>query len=205
MRRVAAGCCLAFLLAGCGSPPPAPADHFYRLVLPEQVQYHGVPGAEVITVGAFLAEGLYNERALLSSIDNPSRELEQSYYHFWITSPPGLLRDYLVRLLRQAGVSPLVLTGAGPGRGLRIAGRVLAFERQAAGDQASAHVALELRVDGPGDDLPLLLREYHASRPVLGPAMTDVVAAFNAAVDGIYGDFLRDLGELLRQTAEREG
>jgi ABC-type uncharacterized transport system auxiliary subunit len=205
MMRVITSICLVILLAGCGAPPPVPTDHFYRLVIPEGENYSasGLTG-EVITVGAFLAEGLYNERALLYSRDNPSRELEQFHYHFWITSPPSLLRDYLVRLLRQAEISPMVITGVGPGKGLQITGRLIAFERQGSGDQPSANVILELRVDRQGDELPLLLREYSARSPIEGPAMTDVIMGFNAAADEIYSDFFVDLGKLLQNLEGQE-
>jgi len=185
---------LFIILTGCGSAPPVPTDHFYRFKTPTQNDIGKQRLTDqVIYINSFLAEGLYNERALLYTNDNLSQELQQYHYHFWITSPPDLLRDYLVSFLRAADTSPVIITGAGITDGLQITGRVTEFEKLDSGDQSSVNVALELRLDKQGNELPLLLKEYRANEQVQGKSLTDVITSFNTAVLRIYSDFVSDM------------
>ncbi|MBI4006423.1 MAG: membrane integrity-associated transporter subunit PqiC [Gammaproteobacteria bacterium] len=189
---------LFIILTGCSSAPPVPTDHFYRFKTPTQ----GDIGKQrltdqVIYINSFLAEGLYNERALLYTNDNLSQELQQYHYHFWITSPPDLLRDYLVSFLRAADTSPVIITGAGVTDGLQITGRVTEFEKLDSGNQSYVNVALELRLDKQGNELPLLLKEYRANEQVQGKSLTDVITSFNTAVLRIYSDFVTDMESAL--------
>ncbi len=185
---------LLVILTGCGSAPPVPTDHYYRFKTPSQddIQKQRLTD-QVIYINSFLAEGLYNERALLYTNDNLARELKQYHYHFWITSPPDLLRDYLVSFLRTADTSPVIISGRSVSEGLQITGRLNEFEKLVSGDQSSVKVALELRLDKYGNELPLLLKEYRVIEEVQGKSLTDVITSFNAAVFRIYSDFLTDV------------
>ena len=187
---------LAMFLAACGRAPQVPTDHYYRLTpLAESTGKQRLT-EEPISVEDFLAEGLYNDRAMLYSSDENASELQQHHYYFWYTSPPHMLRDYLLQMLRDADVSPMIMdlrTGENPS----ISGKVLEFERRNTRGGATVNVALELRVDNPGSELPLLLRQYRASENVNDKEMTAVVSGFNIAVDRIYREFFEDLATAL--------
>ncbi|MBM2829784.1 MAG: ABC-type transport system auxiliary component-like [Gammaproteobacteria bacterium] len=184
---------LLMVLAGCGGAPPVPTDYFYRLTLPAEGIAKTRITEQVIHVGVFFAEGLYNERALLYASDPQGRELQQHHYHFWITSPPHLLHDYLVDFMRAADSSPMIIADDSMDQGFKISGKVIGFEKLDNNDQSSVNIALELRLDKQGNKLPLLLKEYRVTEEVHGESLTDVVASFNAAVLRIYSEFLTDM------------
>lgn len=179
------------LLAACGSAPPVPTDSFYRLTLPQEIGKQHITGG-VIHVGHFIGEGLYNERAVLYTEDEHGRKIIQYHYHFWLTAPPRMLREFMVDFLRAADSAPMVITDSSRGDGLRISGRILDFEKQTAGDVVTANVGLELRVDAGGEDLPRFIKQYRVKEPVTGTSMTEVIAGFNTAVFKIYSEFAAD-------------
>jgi len=187
---------LALSLAACGRAPQVPTDHYYRLTpLAESAGKQRLT-EEPISVEVFLAEGLYNDRAVLYSSDEYASELQQHHYYFWYTSPPHMLRDYLLQMLRDADVSPMIMD-VGAGGHPRISGKLMEFERRNSRGGSTVNVALELRVDNPGTELPLLLRQYRASENINDKDMTAVVSGFNIAVDRIYREFLEDLATTL--------
>jgi len=191
---------LSLLLASlwsCGQAPPVPVDHFYRLTPSSASVEKRRLTEEPVYVAVLFAEGLYNDRALLFSSDAQGSELRQHHYYFWYTSPPRLLRDYLVQFMRDADVSPLIMEDTGMSASLRVSGKVIEFERRQTSSGSTAGVTLELRVDKPDHDLPILLRQYRASVDIQGQEMPDVISAFNTAVDRICGEFLGDLGTAL--------
>lgn len=181
------------IVTACGSTPPVPTDSFYRLTLPSQ----GVEKQRItdrpIHVGNFSGDGLYNERALLYIDDREGRKIVQHHYHYWITSPPRLLREHMVAFLRESDSAPMVITDSSRGDGLRITGKVLDFEKQSAVDVTTANVSIELRVDVAGEDLPRFIKEYRLKEPVSGTTMNDTVASFNTAVYKIYSEFVADI------------
>lgn len=185
--------CVLFAVTACGSVPPVPTDHFYRLTLPAQGINSRHVTSDVIHIGNFNAQGLYNERALLYTTDPGGRELQQHRYHFWVTSPPHLLRDYLVEFLRAADSAPVVVAGFSRDKGPRISGRILEFEYRTAKGTRTVNLGLELRVDRRGEDVPVIIREYRWQEPVAGNAMDDIVAAFNRALTTLYNEFLQDI------------
>jgi ABC-type uncharacterized transport system auxiliary subunit len=188
---------LAVSLVSCGRVPQVPTDHYYRLTpRPETVDRMRLTEVPVV-VEAFLAEGLYNDRAVLYSSDEHASELQQHHYYFWYTSPPRMLRDYLIQVLRNADVAPVILD-TGAEEYPRISGKLLEFERRQSPAGSTAEVALELRVDGPGSPLPLLLRQYRSSETINDKDMTSVVSGFNSAVDRIYREFIGDLATALK-------
>ena len=189
---------LLVMLTACGSTPPVPTDSFYRLTLPSQgIEKQRITNGS-IHVGNFIGDGLYNERALLYTEDREGRKIVQHYYHFWITSPPRLLREHMVGFLRESDSAPLVITDSSRGDGLRISGKVLDFEKQIAGDVTTANVGIELRVDVAGEDLPRFIKQYRLKEPVSGIAVVDTVESINSAVNKIYSEFTADIRAAVR-------
>ena len=183
-----------FWVTACGDVPPVPTDHFYRLTMPQGMEKQQIPDG-VIYVGDFNAEGLYNERPLLYINDQEGRELRQHHYHFWVTSPAHLLHDYLIDYLRSASTASVVMSGPSAEGGMKISGKVLEFEYQTTGN-STANVALELRLERHGEELPGILREYRVNEPINGDSMAEIIAAFNRATLSIYNQFVADIREL---------
>ena len=179
-------------LTSCSSAPPVPTDRFYKLSTPQIVNQDQVTD-DIIYVGPFIAEGLYNERALLFTGDSGDTELQQHHYHFWVTSPPRLLQSQLVSYLRAINASSMITTELGTGEKISIFGRVKAFEKVKFDDQTSANVVLEVRVQVKDKATPVLLKEYSVLEKINGDTVPDAVAAFDRAVMKIYSDFLDEL------------
>lgn len=193
MIRLFSACLLMVILSACGQVPPVPTDYFYRLTLPQgPVEKQNITD-KVIYISGFNAEGLYNERALLYINDDDGRELVQHHYHFWVTSPPRLLQDFLVEYLHSTTTTSMIITGPASTDGLKISGKVLQFEYQPSGSSYSVNVAIELRVDEYGKDLPLISKQYKAVEAANGKNIEEIVSAFNKATLNIYNQFLEDL------------
>ena len=153
---------------------------------------------EIIYVDRILAEGLYNERALLYTGDSGNNELQQYHYHFWITSPPKLIELNLVKYLRTANISPLMVTEPGSGEQITISGNLRAFEKIFTKDNSQANIVIEFTVTRKGTDVPLLIREYQVTEAVSGDGVAAVVEAYNRGVFGIFSEFHTDLASVIR-------
>lgn len=193
MIRIIIILCTFYALTACGNVPPVPVDHFYRLTQSQQnVEKNHVPG-NVLYVGNFLAEGLYNERALLFVADEEGRELQQLHYHFWITSPPRLLREFLVDYIRHTNNEVIVYAGTGKKGEYMISGKVLEFEYLKLSTGKAASVSLELRLDRVGDDRPVIVNKYRVLEDINGDDIDEIVAAMNRATLTVYNRFFEDL------------
>lgn len=186
---------LVVFLVACGQAPQVPTDHYYRLTPQAGSMEKGRLTDNPIYVEIFLAEGLYNDRAVLYSDEHPG-ELLQHHYYFWYTSPPRMLRDYLIQVLRNAEISPVIMD-TGTEKDIRIAGKLMEFERRQTRAGSTVDVTLELRLYKHDAELPLLMRQYRASETINGKDMATVISGFNAAVDRIYREFLGDLAMTL--------
>ena len=181
------------LMSACGQAPPVPTDYFYKLTLPQgEIEKKNITD-KVIYISGFNAEGLYNERALLYINDNDGRQLVQHHYHFWVTSPPRLLQDFLIKYLHYSTNSTMIVTGPASTDSIKISAKVLQFEYQTTGSKNSANVAIEFRVDYYGKDLPILVKQYKTEETFKGSNIEDIVAAFNQGVLNIFSQFLGDL------------
>jgi len=189
---------LILFLSACGENPPLPVDHFYRFTLNSGIIKSQPLSEQTIFVSKFLAEGIYNERALLFSKDTDNRELQQHHYHFWAITPPSLLRDYLVDYLRAADSAPFVIGEFSKGEGLKITGKILGFEKLQDTENPSVRVVLEIHLDKLGEYNPRLVKMYEVLETVNGNSMDDTVAAFNRAVDRIFADFITDAARELQ-------
>lgn len=198
MMRHILGAFVLIVIAACGNAPPVPADHFYRLTQSSDGLEKSRITDQVIHVGGFTGEGLYNERALLYTNDEHGSELQQYHYHFWITSPPRLLRDHLVEFLRTTESATVIIADSDTDQGLILSGKIVEFERQERSGEVTANVAIELQLQVAGEDQPRLIKQYRFRESIQGEAMTDVIAGFSLAVEKIYKGFLSDIRAVSR-------
>lgn len=186
---------LPLLIAACATGEPIPEDHYYRLiapVAPARLAEPAIPGT--LKVEPIETFGIYRERAMLyARSDNPAG-LGQHHYHYWIDTPSRLIRDQLVDYLRKSGVADTV-AGAQIGlRGdLRLHLELKNFERVI---HPSGAVSVKVRLDAVITDpseRPLKIASYLREPQADDASIAASVDAFNRALEGIYGQLLKDL------------
>ncbi len=185
---------LLALLAACTTS--IPADDFYRLQVkaPLTLSRPTLPG--VVEVRRFGAMGLTGQRALLYSYSDKPDQVLRYGYQFWTEPPPVLLQDQLVAVLRQAHAADLVvIPGFRVSADYVIDGRLRRFE-QVAGGSPAVVVDMEIGVMRSRDHKLLLLKGYRVKEPSASDRAGDAVAAYQAAVQELFAQFLNDLSGL---------
>ena len=180
---------LCLLLAACGSVPPAPIDHFYRLqATPVSATTKALPGA--IAVTPFRADSLYAERPMIYTEEASLRQLRQYHYHLWLYPPAQMVQRHLTVSLGNA----LDLSGDSTAASV-LEGRVVGFERVlsgSAGKPASkAVVALELNLASNGKTR--LSKTYQAEQLAADDSLGAFAVAMEQALAKVYAEFLVDL------------
>jgi cholesterol transport system auxiliary component len=184
-------------LAACATAPGIPDTIYYRLPPRDPVRALAAPLlSQPIVVDTLLADGLHSDQAIIYSTDPDAARLKAYHYQLWVDPPVRLLQRRLIATLRDAGVSRIV-TDRLPNQidALRVEGRLERFERVQTASGWKVAVAMSLRADLRDGKPPLVLREYAVELPAQGESVRDSVAAMGDAVDRIYADFVRDLGE----------
>lgn len=180
---------LTVLLSACGTAPPVPSDHFFRLSPVHVAALDGSPRTEALTIHAIRAESLYAERAMVFTDEHNPRQLRQYHYHLWLYPPSQLVQDHLTSSLAES----IEIAPAGQAK-LALQGRILRFDRILGAKQNYAAVTLELQVLDNGR--PVLSKTYEAVQPTLEDSFPAFIEAMERVLASIYGDFLLDLGEL---------
>ena len=176
---------VSMLLAGCGSTPPVPEDHYYRLAVPVRTALPGWRFERPLRVLVPEADSLYHGRAMLYAESDTPLELHRYRYRFWTAPPPRLL----ARLTRDL----LGAHAAEPGEpALELALRIRHFEAEL-GSASRARVALLAVLRDPDADCVLLAREYRYAEPVRAHGHYALVEAFQRALEHYLNDLADDL------------
>lgn len=176
---------LCLLLAACGSVPPAPIDHFYRLqATPLSATAKAQPGA--IAVTHFRADSLYAERPIIYTDETSLRQLRQYHYHLWLYPPAQIVQRHLAASLGNV----LDLGGDSTAANV-LEGRVVGFERVLAGKSSKAVVALELSLTSNGKTR--LSKSYQSEQLATDDSLGAFAVAMELALAKIYAEFLADL------------
>ena len=176
---------LCLLLAACGSVPPAPIDHFYRLrATPLSATTKAQPGA--IAVSPFRADSLYAERPMVYTEEASLRQLRQYHYHLWLYPPAQMVQRHLTASFGAA----LDLSGDSTATKV-LEGRVVGFERVLSGKSSKAVVALELSLTNNGKTR--LSKTYQAEQVATDDSLDSFALAMEQALARIYAEFLVDL------------
>ncbi len=186
---------LVVLLGGCASTSGIPDTTYFRL--PSRAAVVALPTplfAQPISVDTLIADGLYSDQALIYSLDPEADRLRAYHYQMWVDPPVRMLQRRLIGALRDLNASTVVADRL-PSKASRwrVSGRIERFERVRRATGWVAVVQLQLRVEGVGSELPLLLREYRAEAPAAATSVKDSVTAMGAALDQVLADFLGDL------------
>lgn len=187
-----------FLLASCASAP-VPDLAYYRMPdLAHQVDPDHPVFDRPIVVESLLADGLYNDQAMLYVMRDQG-SIKAYHYQFWDEPPGKLLQRRLIATLRAHRASALVADRLPPSLdSLRVSGRIVRFERVRQGEQWLARVRLELRVDLGSKVAPLLLSEYAADVAAETDTIQSTVRAFAVALDQSLDAFWVDLQRVPR-------
>jgi uncharacterized lipoprotein YmbA len=185
----------ALLLAACATAPGIPETTYFRLPPRPAVEASAEPVfPHPIAVDTFIADGLHSDQALIYSLDPAGARLRAYHYQLWVDPPVRMLQRRLIGLLREANAAGLVADRLpAQTQRVRVSARLERFERIRRGEGWVTAVTLQIRVDGPDGELPLLLRDYSEEVPADGPSVRDSVAALGRAVDRVYLAFLGDL------------
>lgn len=187
-----AGIAAGLAPAACGRPAPVPQDHFYRLELD---QPRPIAGGSMLDgslqVERFAAAGLLKDRAIMHS--NGSAEVHAYHYHAWTEVPSTMLQMQMVRYLRAARLSPVVVT---PDKRLEpdyiLRGHILRLEQRTASPPAGI-VELELSLERQRDQRLVWLHSYRQEIPAADASVPAGVAAMSQAVEKVYALFLEDV------------
>jgi ABC-type uncharacterized transport system auxiliary subunit len=195
LKGVLAAALLAGGLAACGSAPPAPEEHYYRL----QATYaartpmaNPLPGT--LEVERFVADGLTSERGLVYSDAATPNQVKPYYYHFWIKPPTVMLRDELVAFLREAKAAKAVVTPEVRAHADYVLTGKIEHLEQMTGARERAILEIELAVRGAGDGKLIFLKTYRQENASAG-GVGATVDALNTALSIAYADFVADLAK----------
>jgi ABC-type uncharacterized transport system auxiliary subunit len=182
-KSIAPALLLSLALTGCGSVPPAPVDHFYRLQAPTQAAT--ATGAN-IEIRRVQADSLYAERPIVYSEAGNLRQLRQYHYHLWLYPPAQMVRDDLRIQLQKANI--------GNKTALFVDARIVAFDRIVSGAGSTAQAALEITVSSSLDGKPVLIdKRYQATQASSDNSITAFVVAMEGALAHIYAELQRDI------------
>jgi cholesterol transport system auxiliary component len=184
---------IAIAWLGCVSGP-APRDHYYRLETAAPAALASPKLAGTLEVERLRVETISQGRAMLYRDTSQSGEIEQYAYEHWVDPPSVMLRDDLVRYLREAGVAEEVVTPA-----LRVdsqylvSGRVVRFECILGGGEPRVVVEIELALTRQEGRELLLLATYREERVAPGSGVADSVTAYEQAIGAIFERFVADI------------
>lgn len=191
-RGLAALAAAAVSLAACGSAPPVPDDHFYRLVGGRSFAWGETVFGGALELAPVTAVGVRRDRPLIFSRP-PHVSFRQYHYHHWEEPPPALVKRRLLAALEQAGVAKTVVARPLPEAAARLEVEVQRFDRLVEGSEVAVVVALAVTLREGGRSAPALRSTYQARRAAAPDSMDDTARAFSAALDAVLVDLLADL------------
>jgi cholesterol transport system auxiliary component len=183
-------------LGGCASAP-VPEVSYYRMPEPQAPAPRSEPAFQMpVVVDTLLADGLHGEQSILYAT-KPGGSVRSYHYQRWNDPPVRVLQRRLIRILRDANVSPIVADRLPTSvSAVRVSGVVDRFERVKRADGWYAEVRIEFRADVGDEPLPAVLKSYEAAVPAGGESIEATVRAFAAAVDQVLGAFAADLAQV---------
>ena len=178
----------ALVLAACSAPEAVPDFRYYRLAPASAIEPLAKPLLDQpLVIENFRADGVHGERPILYANDPDSLKISQYHYQLWNDPPPVMVQRRLLDMLADAGVSAHVTDRLATRIPIyRLQGTIYRFERVLVDGQATeAVVAMRLRIDADGMDLPLLERDELVRVPVKGNSVEEAAIALSAGIDQI--------------------
>lgn len=116
----------------------------------------------------------------------------------WVTDAPALLRDHVVRALRDdARFTTVVADTSGSVSDVSLTLEMLAFQEVRSGDSASVRIFLQAQLIENGSRRTLATRDFDVRSDIAEGGIETVVTAFGKASDQLSGELAEwALGEL---------
>ncbi|MDH5472624.1 MAG: ABC-type transport auxiliary lipoprotein family protein [Gammaproteobacteria bacterium] len=197
MIMLRSGCIffLLLVLQACsfsGSAPPE--EHFYRLAVAGADSSFAQPLYKNIYIRPVMADGIYNERAMLYVEDDSPLEVRRYHYHYWITTPARLVQEEFRSYLLSTGITRQLLSQQPGEPELVLAIQLVKFERLV-GNGQRVLVALDMDIHQAGQSEAILHKTYRAELPA-DTTMHDTAAAFGQALGTVFKAISDDLATL---------
>ncbi len=188
MMRFCLATIAALSLAACSAPQPIPDFRYYRLAPRAAAATLPTPLLDrPLVVEPLRADGVHGERPILYANDPNSLKISQYHYQLWNDPPPTMIQRRLIEHFSELNAASLVTDRLGTRiPAYRLRGVVYRFERvMSEGAPSEVVVALRLRVDQDGADLPYLSLDRTVRVPVAGDRVEDAAIALSEGVDRI--------------------
>ncbi|MCB2181824.1 MAG: membrane integrity-associated transporter subunit PqiC [Desulfobulbaceae bacterium] len=186
---------LCMSIVSCMTQQSLPQDHYYRL--PDQpgekrahVLFKGVLG-----VGVFKADGMLNDRSILTVDPEHPVEIYRSDYHLWQEVPGVLIQKNMTSYLQRVGAAgQIVLFEPGMDVDRLVSGRLLRFEVLEGKGGNEVRVHMEISVFQKENRDRVFLETYRVTIPCRDTSMVAAVEGLGESLKQIYDRFLRDAG-----------
>lgn len=183
---------LLALLTGCGSTPPAPTDHFYRLPAATADASAPVLTENTLQVRPLRGDGLLRERGIVYMDAPTAVELQRYHYHLWNEPPGDLVAHHLAGFLRRTGVAGHVTNSRNIGADWAVEGDLHEFMHVRGEQSGQVVISVTLRLFDATGGKPVLQSIYEETVAVDGADMNAVVTAFGRGLERIYGRFIQE-------------
>ncbi|MCK5167910.1 MAG: membrane integrity-associated transporter subunit PqiC, partial [Rhodospirillaceae bacterium] len=146
-----------------------------------------------VEIARFVADGSVSNRPILYSSDANPNSVSEYNYHFWIESPPTLIKDALVSYMRAAGVANRVVTPEmRVSSDYSVLGRIKRLEIYT-GKKHMGVAAFEIGLRRNSDGELILLNEYESMVEAKNNSVGSVITAVEKATEEVFSRFVADI------------
>lgn len=183
-------------MLGCASSSSMPEDNYYRLTPINQIEKLSAPRINAtLVVERVKAYGIYHERAILYVPEDSPETLKYHHYHHWIDKPATLVREHLLRYLRDLAVADNIVADQGrQNDALLLKLDLKNFERELhRNGEVYVKISLGLRIVNKKHHNPILVQDYTETSRAEDGSMAATIHAFNLGLANIYQQLSEDL------------
>lgn len=191
IRALAVGL-LVLTLSGCSVAllPEKQALRIFTLpygYTPETVEAAASGNGPVLKVAVPQASGVLDSNRIV--IEVRPNELAAVSAARWTTNTPSLLRNHLVRSLRDdPRVATVVSDTSGAGSDITLTSELRAFQEVRTGESRKIKLYLQAQLIEQGSRRILATRDFDVTVPSAGKDLDDSVAAFGRAADSLAAE-----------------
>lgn len=181
-------------LSACSAAPTIPQDNFYRLTpKPVSTQQSSMLKDATVEIARFVADGSVSNRPILYSSDANPNSVSEYNYHFWIESPPTLIKDALVSYMRAAGVANRIVTPEmRVSSDYSVLGRIKRLEIYT-GKKYMGVASFEIGLRRNSDGELIVLNEYESKIEAKNNLVGSVITAVEKATEEVFSRFVADI------------
>lgn len=184
--------CLIMALSGCSVALFPDKEPLRIFTLPYHYQPPSVandraPALPVLKIVRPQANGVLSGKRMV--IEPRAHELAAYSSVTWVTEAPLLLRDHLLRALRDdPRFATVVSDVSGSASEVAITSELKAFQEDRSGEEVAVRLYLQAQLVENGSRRTLATRDFHVKVPVEDGRIEATVAAFGQAADRLSGE-----------------